>query len=133
MAVELRTGFYLDGTEFAPGVDPSPPRRLRLQRGTLLVVRLRVTTPRGVPVDLSSASPVRLSVRKNPAAFTAPAAIQSVGAIPVGSPRGSISFTIAPEATANLPPGDYVWDVLAQFPGGAWETLVGSSPFLISP
>jgi len=132
MIIDL-LGIVPDGSTLDRSRVPDNPRqRVRLVQGSTLVFRLKVLSPAGVPVDLSTdpAVTLYLTVKKDPTC--AAIALVAAGSLDPLVAKNYATFTLTPSATKGLSPGLYAYDVWLTY-NGVRDAIIPASSLHVEP
>jgi hypothetical protein len=131
MAVRDILGIYEDGSDRDIRLPSNVRIPLKMTQGSTLLVRLRVLTTAGVPVDLAASSAtVYLTVKRHASNGAGDLAVTGELTPIFGVNRAA--FTLQPSNTKFLTPGRYVYDVWMVHTGGR-DALVPMSQFELEP
>lgn len=123
-------GVYQDGSAPASSVPFDPHQPLSFVQGATVLLRMRVVSTAGVPVDLFSGGwSLVWSAKKvrNGCAF------KRQGALIITDGLGRVDFLLTAAETAKLKVGKYAYDVFMLGPGGVQEPVVPYSELVVEP
>lgn len=124
------TGVYQDGSRLDAEVPHNARQALALIQGATVLLRLRVVTSAGAPVDLFAGGwSLVWSAKKvrNGCAF------KRQGSLVVSEGPGRADFLLTATETAKLKTGKYAYDIFMLGPGGQQEPVVPYSELVVEP
>lgn len=104
------------------------PERTEILRGVSYLAELAVTTPAGIPDNLTGFT-FRAEVRMNGGSLVADLSARI--SLKSGS-SDKVLIALTDEQSWALTEGSFIWDVLADRPDGGVDIIVPTEPFIVT-